>query len=210
MSRQMLSISIVLLVALITGSALLTPGRAAPAVAQASPIAEATPCPTTTEEENEALVRRFQEEAFGQGRLEVLEEVLAADFVAHAPGLDTWLPAAHTPRMNQAVMAETIREFRTDFPDVRITIEELVAEGDRVAIRMVESGTQADPLDTWNSPDTGRRMHVETWIFSRVACGKIAEQWVLPDNLSLLRQLGIITDEELADAGTPTVATPVP
>jgi hypothetical protein len=44
----------------------------------------------------------------------------------------------------------------------------------------------------------------------RVACGRIAEEWILPDNLTLLRQLGIITDEELADAGTPTVATPAP
>jgi hypothetical protein len=50
----------------------------------------------------------------------------------------------------------------------------------------------------------------ESFAFYRVACGTIAEGWVLPDNLTMLRQLGIITDEELADAGTPTVATPAP
>ena len=50
----------------------------------------------------------------------------------------------------------------------------------------------------------------EVWVFARVACGKVAEVWVLVDNLTMLRQLGIISDEELRDAGTPTVATPVP
>ena len=85
-----------------------------------------------------------------------------------------------------------------------------MAEGDRVAARMTWSGTQADPLEAWNAPNTGRHMDVEAWTFIRVACGKIAQEWVLPDNVTLLRQLGIITDDELADAGTPTVATPVP
>ena len=53
-------------------------------------------------------------------------------------------------------------------------------------------------------------MEQELWAFARVVCGKLAEVWVLPDNLTMLRELGIITDEELRDAGTPTVATPVP
>ena len=107
-------------------------------------------------------------------------------------------------------MAETIRELHTDFPDLRVTIEELVADGDRVAVRVTQAGTQADPLEAWNSPNTGRRMERAVWAFSHVACGRIAEEWVFFDNLTMLRHLGIITDEELADAGTPTVATPVP
>jgi hypothetical protein len=44
----------------------------------------------------------------------------------------------------------------------------------------------------------------------RIACGRLAEQWVVTDYLTMLRQLGIVTDEELATAGTPTVATPAP
>ena len=210
MSRPMLSIAIVLLVVFITGSVLLTPAQSAPAVSQASPIAEATPCPTTTEEQNKALVRRYWEEGWGQGHIEVLEEVLAEDYVYHLPGLAIIIPAEQSPGAARADVAERIQEYRTDFPDLRITVEEVVAEGDRVAVRTTWSGTQADPLEAWDSPDTGRYAARETWVFSRVACGKIAEGWSLPDNLSLLRQLGIITDEELADAGTPTVATPVP
>jgi predicted ester cyclase len=100
--------------------------------------------------------------------------------------------------------------FRSDFPDLPLSIEDMVAEGDRVAVRLTSVGTQTDPLDVWNAPDTGRHMEREVWAIHRVACGRIAEEWILPDNLTLLRQLRIITDEELADAGTPTVATPAP
>jgi hypothetical protein len=75
-------------------------------------------------------------------------------------------------------------------------------------MRATFSGTQADPLNTWQAPNTGRHMQRENWAFARVACGKLVEMWVLPDNLTLLRQLGIIGDEELRDVGNPTVATP--
>jgi len=59
-------------------------------------------------------------------------------------------------------------------------------------------------------PNTGRPMSREVWVFARAECGKVAEVWILVDNLTMLRQLGIITDEELRSVGTPTVATPVP
>jgi predicted ester cyclase len=208
MSRQMIPVVIVLLAALVAGSTR-APGRPDFAAAHASPAA-GTPCPATTEVENEALVHLLYEEAWGQGRLEVLDEVLAADYVHHVPRLGGWLPVAQAPAPGRTVMAESIREFRTDFPDVRYTIQELVASEDAVAARMTVAGTQADPLETWDAPDTGRRMDRQVWVFFRVACGKLSEGWALLDNLTMLRQLGIVTDEELADAGTPTVAAPVP
>ena len=209
MLGRMIPVITVLFIMVIVGS-LLVPGRSALAVAHQATPAVGTPCPATTTEENKTLARRYYEEAFGQGHVEVLDEVLADDYVLHIPGFAGFLPSAQDPAAGRVDEAERIREFRTDFAEVRITIAEMVAEGDRVAIRRGESGTQADPLEWWDSPDTGRRMNVETWLFSRVACGKIAEEWVLPDNLSMMRQLGIITDEELTDAGTPTAATPVP
>jgi predicted ester cyclase len=86
----------------------------------------------------------------------------------------------------------------------------MIAEGDTVATRMTWSGTQQVHLGAFDAPSTGRRMEQDNWAFARVVCGKIAEVWVLPDNLTMLRELGIITDEELRDAGTPTVATPTP
>jgi hypothetical protein len=59
-------------------------------------------------------------------------------------------------------------------------------------------------------PNTGRPIAREAVAFARVACGRIAELWALPDNLTLLRQLGAVTDDELRTVGTPTVATPAP
>jgi predicted ester cyclase len=77
-------------------------------------------------------------------------------------------------------------------------------------MRTTFAGTQADPIENLGAPNTGRPMAREVWVFARVACGQVAEVWVLVDNLTMLRQLGIISDEELRDAGTPTVATPAP
>ena len=70
--------------------------------------------------------------------------------------------------------AERIREFRTDFAEVRITIEEMVAEGDRVTTRVTVGGTQARSLSIWSSPDTGQPMERESFALYRVACGQIA------------------------------------
>ena len=207
MPRQMIPVFIVLLAALIAGSSL-TSSRLAAAASQATPAASA-PCPATTTEENKELVRRYYEEAFGQGHVEVLDEVLADDYVLHIPGLAGILPAVDVPASGRTDEAERIREFRTDFADLRITIQDMVGEEETVATRVTIAGTQARPLGTWGSPDTGRPMERESFAFYRVACGQIAEGWVLPDNLTMLRQLGIITDEDLANAGTPTVATPV-
>ena len=205
MPRRLVRGFAVLLVALGVGS-ILAPAPAVPAASQAT----ATPCPTTTAEENKALVRRLFEEGWGQGNLAVVDEVVAEDLVAHIPGTTTYLPVAQIDPAGRESLAPSIRELHTDFPDLRLTIEDMVAEGDRVASRLTYAGTQADPLDLWQTPNTGRPAAREVWVFQRVACGRIAESWVLPDNLTLLRQLGIITDDELANAGTPTVATPAP
>jgi predicted ester cyclase len=209
MPRRIVPVFSVLLAVLIAGS-FLTLGRPGPAAAnQASPAAS-TPCSATTGEVNKELVRRLYEEAYGQGHLEVLDEVLADDYVLHIPSLSVLIPAVKVSTSGQTDEAERIRELRREFSDLQITIPDMVAEGDTVAIRMTFSGTQAAPLDAWGSPNTGRSMDRGVWAFHRIACGRIAEGWVLPDNLTMLRQLGIITDEELADAGTPTVATPAP
>ena len=193
MPRGLVLVFAVLLVALGVGS-ILAPAASAPAASQATP----TSCPTTTAEKNKALVRRLFEEGWGQGNFAVVDEVVAEDLVAQ-------IDPAGRDRLEPS-----IQELHTDFPDLRLTIEDMVAEEDRVASRLTYAGTQDDPLDSWSAPDTGRRAAREVWVFHRVACGRIAESRVLPDNLTLLRQLGIITDDELRTAGTPTVATPAP
>jgi steroid delta-isomerase-like uncharacterized protein len=211
MARRIVPIDpiVAVLLAALADSGLVGPGTVGLSAAQeASPAA--TPCPATGAEENEALVSRLFEEGWGQGDMAVLEQVLADDYVHHFPHLAGLASDVNVPVPGRADLGAAIQEWRTAFPDLQITIEDLIADGDTVAMRATLTGTQAATLPAWGAPNTRRRMEREQQGFFRIACGVIAEDWVLPDNLTLVRQLGIITGEELRDAGTPTVATPVP
>ena len=108
----------------------------------------------------------------------------------------------------------TSRASRRGWPPSRtcsITIEESVRRRRHGGgSSQVWSGTQEGPFPQWDAPATGRPMARESLVVWRVECGQLAENWIVQDNLTMLRQLGIITDDELATAGTPTVATPEP
>ena len=208
MSRRTVAIVVVLFAALAAGMLRGSGGPGLSAAQEASPAA--TPCPATTAEENKALVRRLFEEGWDQGDTAVLEQVLADDYVHHFPPFAGIAADVNVAEPGRADFAEAIQAWRTAFPDLHVTIEDRIAVGDTVAMRATLTGTQAAPLTTWGAPNTGRRVEREPQGFFRIACGTIAEDWVLPDNLTLARQLGIVTDEELRDAGAPTVATPSP
>jgi predicted ester cyclase len=211
MPRRIVFIGAALLAAFTAGT-LVGPGSVGLSAAQeGNPVASPTSCPTTSHEENEDLVRRLFAEGWGQGHLQVVDEVVADDVIVHrAPATAGSIPPTTFATPGPVAYAAGIEVLRTDFPDLRVAIEEVIAAGDTVAMRTTIAGTQADAIENLGAPDTGRPMAREVWVFARVACGKVAEVWVLVDNLTMLRQLGIISDEELRDAGTPTVATPTP
>jgi predicted ester cyclase len=195
-------VCVVVLTAVPAGIALV-PGRLGPAAAsQASPAAD---CPATTPEENEALFRRYVEEAYNGRNPDVIADLFADDFVRHnaaAPQLD-----------QQPGFTDDIARLQTwlaAFPDLEVTIEELISSGDTVAVYATWHGTQDGPLPPWDAPATGRPMARESLAIWRVACGQLAEVSIVADNLTMLRQLGIVSDEELTSVGTPTVATPAP
>lgn len=168
----------------------------------ATPGTSPAGCPTTTPEQNEDLVRRYWEEVYNGRQPERAEAFLTDDFVRHNPG---------RPQRNEPGNADDVgraRENLTDFPDLRITIEDLVAADDRVVVRLNWTGTQQAPLEVWGAPATGRRASYELVAIYGVRCGQLAEQWVVADYLGLLRQVGVVTDDELRTVGTPTAATP--
>ncbi|MGH2588408.1 MAG: ester cyclase [Dehalococcoidia bacterium] len=131
-------------------------------------------------EQNKALYRRFIEEGFNQGRLETLDEVLATGYVNHdaPPGTSSGADG----------VKQIIQTFRSAFPDLRIEIEEQVAEGDAVTSRATFHGTHNGPL--FGIPATGRRVTMPGLTMVRVANGRIQEAWVKNDTLGLLQQLG--------------------
>jgi steroid delta-isomerase-like uncharacterized protein len=133
-------------------------------------------------EENRALIRRFIDEVFNQRNLDAIDEHLTTDYVDHAmpPGLPT----------NREGFKQFIGSFLEAFPDFHYTIEDILAEGNRVAIRLTAQGTHQGTF--LNMPPTGKRA---TWTeihIGRITDGGIAEHWGEVDNLGMLQQLGVI------------------
>lgn len=132
---------------------------------------------------NKDLVLSFAA-AGNENDLDAFDTLLAPDFVRHCEA---------TPEIRVA-NCEQFKQFYRDtaqtFPDQRMTIETLVAEGDRVAFWGKFSGTQEGPMGPF--PPTGRRLESDIGGMFRIEAGKIAELWVTWDNLSGLVQLGLL------------------
>jgi len=132
---------------------------------------------------NKDLVLSFAA-AGNENDLDAFDTLLAPDFVRHCEA---------TPEIRVA-NCEQFKQFYRDtaqtFPDQRMTIETLVAEGGRVAFWGKFSGTQEGPMGPF--PPTGRRLESDIGGMFRIEAGKIAELWVTWDNLSGLVQLGLL------------------
>ena len=140
-------------------------------------------------EENKALVRRFVEEFWNEGNMSAADELMAIDAEIHMPtgemvDLDGLKRFAST--------------FRGSFPDWHSTLEELVAEGDRVAERWTGRGTHRGELQ--GIPPTGKRVEAPGSVFYRIVGGKIVEFRGQLDMMSLMRQLGAIPSPQQAEA----------
>lgn len=137
--------------------------------------------PTSPLEANKQLARRIPEEIFAEGDLELLDELYAEDAVErNAMGTHKGRPA----------IRGSYNSFLTAFPDISQTVENIVAEGDLVAMRITSRGTHKGELG--GLEPTGKQIEVQQMFFVRIEDGMITERWFLPDNLSLLQQLGAI------------------
>ncbi len=133
-------------------------------------------------EENKALARRMVE-AWNRGDLAALDDLIAPDFVFHDPA-DPAMPPG--PRGAK----ELVAAFRTAFPDLRLTIEDEIAEGAMVVQRLTGTGTHHGPFA--GVPPTGKPVTMSSIEVLRVERGKIAEHWDEFDMVGLLRQLGAL------------------
>ncbi|HEV8711860.1 MAG TPA: ester cyclase [Candidatus Binatia bacterium] len=134
-------------------------------------------------EANKALVRRFYDEVFNQQNRATAAEILAPDFVAHHPAFPDGIRGPEG-------IVQTVAAFRSGFPDLHYTIDDLFAEGDKVGVRWTGRGTHQGEF--LNMAPTGKAMtYTGTDVF-RVARGQCAEAWVSADVLGLLQQLGAI------------------
>jgi predicted ester cyclase len=126
--------------------------------------------------------RRWFEDLFSRGDLEAANEILSADFVDH-------LPRAEERGLEE--LKQYVIMYRTPFPDIRDTVEEVVAEGDKVVVRWTSRGIHQGEF--MGVAPTGRHATFTGMRLFRIAEKKIAESWVNIDQLGLLEQLGIVT-----------------
>ena len=132
-------------------------------------------------EQNKALARRLFEEGINQRNWAVLDELCTPDFVHHN--------AALTLQGLESVK-QFLSMYLTAFPDVQLTIEDMVAEGDTVVIRHTFRGTHKG--DLMGIPPTGKQVNVTGIDIIRTAGGKIVEQWTNADDLGAMQQLGVV------------------
>ncbi len=132
-------------------------------------------------EENKTLYRRLMEEVFSQGNIAALGELMTPDIIEHEAG-----PAQG--RGLEGVKA-LIMMIRTAFPDMRVTIEDMTTQEDKVWARVTFHGTNTGPL--MGMPPTGKRVNYEAIDICRFAEGKIVEHWGVVDLLGMMQQLGV-------------------
>lgn len=133
-------------------------------------------------EENKAIVRRWVKEAINKGNLAVVDEIIASDYVFHSPGWD----ASGCEEIKQV-----ITRFRSAFPDVNLTIEDLIAEGDKVVWRWLCRGTHRGEF--MGIAPTGKQATWTGIVISRFEDSKMVEGWEDWDALGMMQQLGVVT-----------------
>jgi steroid delta-isomerase-like uncharacterized protein len=140
-------------------------------------------------EDNKAIVLRYWEEVASKGNLDIIDETCALDYVCHGADQDIQSP-------------EGVRQFisilRAAFPDLYVTVEDVIAEGDKVVQRWTGRGTHQGEL--MGIPPTGNRISVAGITISRFESGKVAEDWEIYDMMGMMQQLDALPSAEQEQA----------
>jgi steroid delta-isomerase-like uncharacterized protein len=140
---------------------------------------------TVSLEEDMAHIRRGYEEGWSQGDFAAIDEFLAPHAVLHAP-------IQPEPIYGREGVKDLMIKLRTGLPDLQITIEDMVGEGDTLLVRYTARGTHLG--DFMGIPPTGKQVVLSEIEVHRLADGKIQEMWLEFDAVSLLKQLGVLPE----------------
>jgi steroid delta-isomerase-like uncharacterized protein len=135
----------------------------------------------TSTDQNKAIVRRYYDEVLNQGRWETVQEIFDPAFLSHAPGVIT---------VNLDRYQQLAHESRTAFPDLHVTIDDQIAEGDKVVTRWTAHATHQGPM--MGIPPTGKALWITAIHIHRLANGKLIEHWEEINMLGVLKHLGVI------------------
>ena len=142
----------------------------------------------TTEEQNKASERRLIQEVFNKGSIDVVNQLVSKDVIDHSalPGSPSGIEG----------VKQFVTVFRTAFPDFHFTIEDQLAEGDKVVTRSYWQGTHKGPF--MGIPATGKTVKVTAIDITRWSGGKAVEHWSNEDIFGMMQQLGIIPAQKLS------------
>ena len=146
-----------------------------------------SPSTTSQLERNKAVVGQLLE-AINTRNYDLLDEIVAPNFVRHCQA---------TPDIHVKSRSELKQYLQSDlkvFPDSRIKLDMIIAEGNMIAGYFTYTATQQGPMGSF--PATGRKVELGYLSIMRLENGKIAEMWVEWDNLAILRQLGLLPPQE--------------
>jgi steroid delta-isomerase-like uncharacterized protein len=134
-------------------------------------------------EENVALVSRIWNEVWNQGKLDACDEILAPNYVGV-------IPAQPEPIRGPEKFKQMVAMYRTALPDVHLTVDDVFAVGDRVAVRWVSRGTNLGAM--MGIPPTGKHVEVMGISLFQVAGGKVVAEWEGFDTFGMMQQLGLV------------------
>jgi len=138
-------------------------------------------------DDNKKLVRRFMEDALNKKNLSLLKELCAPNYTWHGEAS----PTSRNDVIGLEAFTRSVAEFTDAMPDLRIAIEDMIAEGDRIAVRYTESGTHTGATFL-GLPPTGKYLAWSVISIFRVENGKLAEEWFNEDALGVWKQLGLL------------------
>ena len=136
-------------------------------------------------EENKALARRWAEEVWSEGNLDLIDELVLPDYVDHDPALPEEVRGPEGVR-------RYIEEFRDAFPDMRLSVEDQVAEADKVVSRWTARGTHRGAF--MGVAASGNRLEMEGMSIDRFSEGRFVESWESYDALGMMRQIGAVPE----------------
>ncbi len=135
-------------------------------------------------EELKSIVRRCIEEGWNNGNMSIFDQYYAPNY--------TYQNSAFPQARNLDGVKKVLTQIRSSYPDFRFTIEEMIAEGDKVAARLTFRGTDKGGSVTFGTPSTGKKVAMPLVSISRFSGDKVVEDWALQDNMGLMQQLGVI------------------
>jgi steroid delta-isomerase-like uncharacterized protein len=129
-----------------------------------------------------ALAQRWFTEVMNQGNEEVIDEICSADFVDHDP-----LPGTSPDRQG---LHDFVKQVRSAFPDLETTADDILVEGDRLAVRSTIRGTHEGEF--MGIPGTGKKVEVANYDFVRMEGDQAVEHWGTIDSATLMEQIGAV------------------